>query len=94
MDNPDTAYEEQCQTFATTLLQNDSPFLEDFIPFAYAVIRRSTPYSLAQLLLKLTAPGIPDIYQGAELWETSFVDPITVDPSTSPGAPIYYAISK
>ena len=74
-DNPDTAYEEQCQTFAAALLENDSPFLEDFIPFAYAVIRRSTPYSLAQLLLKLTAPGIPDIYQGAELWETSFVDP-------------------
>ena len=74
-DNPDTAYEEQCQAFAAALLENDSPFLEDFIPFAYAIIRRSSPYSLAQLLLKLTAPGIPDIYQGAELWETSFVDP-------------------
>ncbi len=74
-DDPDTAYEEQCQAFATALLQHDSPFLEDFIPFAYAIIRRSAPYSLAQLLLKLTAPGIPDIYQGAELWETSFVDP-------------------
>lgn len=74
-DDPDEAYEQQCQTFATALLQTGSPFLEEFIPFAHKVIRRSAAYSLSLLLLKLTAPGIPDIYQGAELWEESFVDP-------------------
>ena len=74
-NNPDLAYEQQCQTFATALLREDSPFLEEFIPFAHSIIRRSAACSLSLLLLKLTAPGIPDIYQGSELWETSFVDP-------------------
>ncbi len=72
---PDLAYEEQCQAFTTALLQEDSPFLKAFKPFAHAVIRRSSVYSLSLLLLKLTAPGIPDIYQGSELWECSLVDP-------------------
>ena len=74
-DDPDEAYEQQCQAFATALLRPDSPFLEEFVPFAQTVIRRSAVYSLSLLLLKLTAPGVPDIYQGAELREESFVDP-------------------
>ena len=74
-EKPDTPYEQQCQAFATALLREDSPFLETFIPFARSIISRSAAYSLSLLLLKLTAPGIPDVYQGSELWETSFVDP-------------------
>jgi (1->4)-alpha-D-glucan 1-alpha-D-glucosylmutase len=74
-DEPDEGYERQCQVFAAALLRSGSPFLEEFIPFAHAIIRRSAAYSLSLLLLKLTAPGIPDIYQGAELREESFVDP-------------------
>jgi len=74
-DTPDEAYEEQCRSFAAALLAPASVFLENFIPFVSAIIRASYAYSLSQLLIKLTAPGIPDIYQGAELWETSFVDP-------------------
>ncbi len=74
-DSPDTQYEQQCQSFASELLRTGSPFLVQFIPFAATVIRASYAYSLSQLLIKLTAPGIPDIYQGAELWETSLVDP-------------------
>ena len=74
-DEPDEAYEQQCQAFATALLRTDSPFLAEFAPFARTIIRRAAVYSLSLLLLKLTAPGIPDIYQGAELWEESFVDP-------------------
>ena len=74
-DNHDEAYEHQCQAFATGLLRPRSPFLEAFVPFANTVFHRSTVYSLSLLLLKLTAPGIPDIYQGAELWDTSYVDP-------------------
>jgi len=74
-DDPDEAYEQACQAFAAALLKTGSPFLEDFAPFAHSIIRRSAVYSLSLLLLKLTAPGIPDIYQGAELWEESFVDP-------------------
>jgi maltooligosyltrehalose synthase len=41
------------------------------LPRANSIERKS----LAQTLLKLTAPGIPDIYQGAELWDLSLVDP-------------------
>jgi (1->4)-alpha-D-glucan 1-alpha-D-glucosylmutase len=74
-DAPDEAYERQCQTFVSALLQPDSVFLADFTSFARDVIRRSAAFRLSQLLLKLTAPGIPDMYQGSELWELSFVDP-------------------
>ncbi|HVU96135.1 MAG TPA: malto-oligosyltrehalose synthase [Puia sp.] len=69
------AYEGQCQAFVKAILQTGSPFLASFAPFAQSVIRRSSVYCLSQLLLKVTMPGIPDIYQGAELWETSLVDP-------------------
>jgi (1->4)-alpha-D-glucan 1-alpha-D-glucosylmutase len=74
-DDPDKEYEQACQAFTTALLKKDSPFLHEFVPFAVTIIRRSYMYSLSLLLIKLTAPGVPDIYQGAELWETSLVDP-------------------
>ncbi|HEY4336472.1 MAG TPA: malto-oligosyltrehalose synthase, partial [Puia sp.] len=71
----DEAYEGQCQAFVKTILRPGSPFADSFLPLAQSVIRQSAVYCLSQLLLKITAPGIPDIYQGAELWETSLVDP-------------------
>jgi len=74
-DTPDEAYEKKCHDFTDAILDTESPFMEDFIPWAYRCIHESLPYALAQLLLRLTAPGIPDIYQGAECWDLSFVDP-------------------
>jgi (1->4)-alpha-D-glucan 1-alpha-D-glucosylmutase len=74
-DDPDAWYEDSCQAFVLALLREGSEFVGDFGGFAALVIREAYAYSLAQALLKLTAPGIPDIYQGAECWETSFVDP-------------------
>ena len=74
-DNPNEAYEKNCHAFLDAILDTESPFMEDFLPFAYQCIRDSVRYSLSQLLLRLTAPGIPDIYQGAESWDLSFVDP-------------------
>jgi (1->4)-alpha-D-glucan 1-alpha-D-glucosylmutase len=74
-DEPDEWYEGACQEFAAALLAPESEFLRAFGGFAVSVIRESYAFSLAQLLLKLTAPGIPDIYQGAECWDISFVDP-------------------
>jgi len=71
--DPDEAYEGRCRDFVSAIL--DSPFMQSFAPFAQRVIGDSAIYCLSQLLLKLTMPGIPDIYQGAELWETSLVDP-------------------
>ncbi len=74
-EEPDEAYEKNCLAFVDALLVHDSVFLKDFLPFAGRIIQKASVYSLSQLLIKLTAPGIPDIYQGTELWDLSFVDP-------------------
>jgi (1->4)-alpha-D-glucan 1-alpha-D-glucosylmutase len=74
-EQPDERYEKSCLDFANALLMDHSAFLKDFLPFAARVIQQGSVYSLSQLLIKLTAPGIPDIYQGTELWDLSFVDP-------------------
>ncbi len=50
-------------------------FLDDFVPFQYRVARIGLWNSLSQTLLKLTCPGVPDIYQGNDLWDFSLVDP-------------------
>ncbi|MEO6971796.1 MAG: malto-oligosyltrehalose synthase, partial [Chthoniobacterales bacterium] len=50
-------------------------FLESFIPLVEQVALAGAINSLAQTLLKLTAPGVPDIYQGNEIWDFSLVDP-------------------
>ena len=74
-ESPNAEYEAACHSYITTLLQAENGFLISFIPFAKRVINHAETYSLHQTLIKLTAPGIPDIYQGAELWDLSFVDP-------------------
>jgi (1->4)-alpha-D-glucan 1-alpha-D-glucosylmutase len=73
--DPDLHYEEMCVKFVRTILGEDHPFRKSFEPFFQMVTRYSWLYSLGQVLLKVTAPGIPDIYQGCELWDLSFVDP-------------------
>ena len=50
-------------------------FLEDFIPFQRTVSRCGMFNSLSQTLLKIVSPGVPDFYQGTELWDFSLVDP-------------------
>jgi (1->4)-alpha-D-glucan 1-alpha-D-glucosylmutase len=50
-------------------------FLPLFVPAAKEIARLGAINSLAQTLLKLTSPGVPDIYQGTEIWEYSLVDP-------------------
>jgi (1->4)-alpha-D-glucan 1-alpha-D-glucosylmutase len=72
---PDDEYEKACEKFLEAIVKKDSPFLSSFIPFAKTVLDHAMVYSLSQTLLKLTTPGIPDIYQGCELWDLSFVDP-------------------
>lgn len=74
-DAPHTAYEEACTHFIQRLLAADHGFLPLFRPLAKKVIEQASCYSLGQVLIKLTAPGIPDIYQGSELWNLSLVDP-------------------
>jgi (1->4)-alpha-D-glucan 1-alpha-D-glucosylmutase len=75
--NPDTAYDEAVVRFAGRILDPDAgkDFLADFRPFQQRVSALGLFNSLAQTLLRLTAPGAPDTYQGTELWDFSLVDP-------------------
>ncbi len=74
-DEPNVEYEEACKSFITSLLDEKHSFLKSFTAFLNEVIEVATLYSLAQTVIKITAPGIPDIYQGCELWDVSYVDP-------------------
>src|SRR5829696_2024763 len=75
--NPDPAYEDALQQFVRSALDASRPnaFLEDFAALREMVAHAGAINALAQQLLKLTAPGVPDIYQGTELWDQSLVDP-------------------
>jgi (1->4)-alpha-D-glucan 1-alpha-D-glucosylmutase len=75
--NPDLEYEAALEDFIHELLRPSSrnAFLADFLPFQQQVARIGVYNSLAQTLLKLTVPGVPDIYQGCELFAFHLVDP-------------------
>ncbi|MEJ2566337.1 MAG: malto-oligosyltrehalose synthase [Gammaproteobacteria bacterium] len=75
--NPNAAYEAGVKEFIDKLLGSPdrNPFLDDFLPFQKRVARLGLFNSLSQALLKCTSPGVPDIYQGQELWDFSLVDP-------------------
>lgn len=72
---PDQAYEEAYTGFAAALLDPQHEFLKHFLPFQQKIAFFGMLNSLAQTLIKITAPGIPDFYQGSELWDLSLVDP-------------------
>ena len=72
--NPDEGYEKATRDFADALLSSP-PFLADFVPFAQRVAGAARVSSLAQVALKMASPGVPDVYQGCELWDLSLVDP-------------------
>jgi (1->4)-alpha-D-glucan 1-alpha-D-glucosylmutase len=76
-DSPNTAYEGALVEFIEQSLdaERSKAFLMAFLPFQERVARLGVQNSLVQTVLKLTAPGLPDIYQGAELWDLSMVDP-------------------
>jgi (1->4)-alpha-D-glucan 1-alpha-D-glucosylmutase len=67
-------YEEALRGFVAGAL-GDPAFTEDVAAFAAPLVAAARTASLAQTLLKMTVPGVPDFYQGTELWELSLVDP-------------------
>jgi (1->4)-alpha-D-glucan 1-alpha-D-glucosylmutase len=67
-------YERAVERFCSALYRDDA-FLDEFEPFAARVAAAGNRSALGQLVLKLTAPGIPDIYQGDELPYRALVDP-------------------
>ncbi len=75
--NRNAEYETAVSSFVGTLLKPGAQnrFLTDFLLFQRRVARIGLWNGLAQTLLKLTCPGVPDIYQGNELWDFSLVDP-------------------
>lgn len=75
--NQNTEYETAVSSFVEALLnpEGGNPFLDDFLPFERRVARIGLWNSLSQVLLKLTCPGVPDIYQGNDLLDFSLVDP-------------------
>ncbi len=74
---PDAAYEEAFVGFAEAFLKAEPPtsFLNEFLPLAEKVALHGMLNSLSQTVLKIAAPGVPDFYQGTEMWDLHFVDP-------------------
>jgi (1->4)-alpha-D-glucan 1-alpha-D-glucosylmutase len=74
---PEAEYEEACRNFVRRVLESSSQnrFLADFCPFQRRIAHFGMINSLAQTLLKIASPGIPDFFQGTELWDFALVDP-------------------
>ena len=75
--DPDAEYENAVLDFTERILENsdENRFLADFHGFRERLAPIGAVASLAQTLLKIVAPGVPDFYQGTELWDFSLVDP-------------------
>ncbi|OQW31054.1 MAG: hypothetical protein A4E19_20595 [Nitrospira sp. SG-bin1] len=75
--NPNREYDEGVRRFVQAILDGSrtNKFLDDFLPFQKRIARAGLINSLAQTLVKITAPGTPDFYQGSELWDWNLVDP-------------------
>lgn len=72
---PHVEYEEACAAFIDHLFNPGHGFLSSVLPFVKKIIRYANTYTMVQAIIKTTAPGIPDVYQGCELWDLSYVDP-------------------
>jgi (1->4)-alpha-D-glucan 1-alpha-D-glucosylmutase len=72
--NPNSDYEKSLRHFIAAIFK-DTEFLQEVKNFLAEIADAGFVNSLAQTLLKMTAPGVPDFYQGSELWNFSLVDP-------------------
>jgi (1->4)-alpha-D-glucan 1-alpha-D-glucosylmutase len=74
---PNEEWDAAMRDFVARILEPSprNKFLPVFIPVAKEIARLGSVNSLSQTLLKLTSPGVPDIYQGNEIWDYSLVDP-------------------
>lgn len=73
--SPNEPYEAACLNFLEGTLDPSRPVLAEIIAFAARLNAPGAINGLAQTLLRLTAPGVPDLYQGTEFWDQSLVDP-------------------
>jgi (1->4)-alpha-D-glucan 1-alpha-D-glucosylmutase len=72
---PDAEYESAALDFVQNLFNGNNEFYEDFKSFQKKVAFYGVYNSLSQSIIKITSPGIPDFYQGTELWDLFLVDP-------------------
>ncbi|HKD98981.1 MAG TPA: malto-oligosyltrehalose synthase, partial [Micromonosporaceae bacterium] len=73
-DDPDEAFEERMRALVDSVY-DDPAVRADIDAFVVRLTRPGWSNSLGQKLVQLTMPGVPDVYQGTELWENSLVDP-------------------
>ncbi len=75
--HPEPAYEAALATFVDAVLAGggEGAFFDEFLPLQRLAARIGMLSGLSQLLLKLTSPGVPDIYEGCEGWRLALVDP-------------------
>jgi len=75
--NPNSAYDDAVRQFVARILdeKHSALFLKSFRVLQQRVSHIGLFHALGQTLLKITAPGVPDFYQGTELWDFSLVDP-------------------
>ena len=75
--NPNAEYEAAFHNFLDAILDRSvsKPFLDDFIPFQARIATAGIFNSLSQTVLKIASPGLPDFYQGTEVWNFSLADP-------------------
>ena len=71
---PDDAYDRALRDFVEGVMGDDA-FQRDLAAFVATLAPAARAASLAQTMLKLTCPGVPDLYRGTELWDLSVVDP-------------------
>jgi (1->4)-alpha-D-glucan 1-alpha-D-glucosylmutase len=75
--NPNAIYEDAVMIFVDSVLSDarGNQFPKEFLPFRRKISHFGMFNSLSQTLLKITCPGVPDFYQGTEIWDFSLVDP-------------------
>jgi (1->4)-alpha-D-glucan 1-alpha-D-glucosylmutase len=75
--SPNTGYEDAATSFVDAIMADvpDNAFLKDFIPFQQMISSLGMFSSLSQTVLKIASPGVPDLFQGNEIWDFSLVDP-------------------
>ncbi len=73
--DPNATYEGAARDLCARLCDPSGPFVPKLAAFAARIRRPGQLNALAQLVVKSTAPGVPDFYQGSELWDLSLVDP-------------------
>jgi (1->4)-alpha-D-glucan 1-alpha-D-glucosylmutase len=75
--SPNAEYDQAVQEFVAKVLEAsaDNPFLEDFRQVQGPIAQAGMWNSLSQVVLKIASPGVPDFYQGNELWSFRLVDP-------------------